>query len=377
MKLGVLRETKDRELRVALLPSGVRTLIQDGVSVCIESGAGAGSGFPDEAYEEAGAVVVDSTAELIGRSDLLTKVKEPTHAEIAAMRPGQAIFCFLHLAAAPKLTHEILEREIIAIGYETVATEDGTLPLLVPMSEVAGRLAVQIGAHWLQGDQGGRGVLLGGVPGVPRGRVTVIGAGVVGTAAVRVATGLGAEVEVLDLDHRRLAALYDIYRGDLSTLYSNDANIERAALGADLLIGAVLVPGARAPRLVSRDLVQRMKDGAVIVDVAVDQGGCVETIRSTTHSAPTFEVAGVIHYGVANMPAAVPRTSTFALCNATFPYLRQLCALGVDEALRQSTELSRGLCGYRGRITRSGVAEALGLACEPVPWPRRDAATRS
>jgi alanine dehydrogenase len=370
MRVGVLRETKDRELRVAMIPAGVRTLTRAGHSVFIEVGAGLGSGFPNEAYKEAGALIVDRAQDVIEAADIVTKVKEPTDAEIAAMRPGQTLFAFLHLAPELELTEKILEREIVAIGYETVQTDDGTLPLLVPMSEVAGRLSVQIGAHYLQGDQGGRGVLLGGVPGVPRGRTVVIGGGIVGTAAVRVAVGLGAEVEVLDIDYRRLSALYDIYHGELSTLYSSEANIERSVLDADLVIGAVLVPGARAPRLVTRELVQRMKTGSVIIDVAVDQGGCVETIRPTSHSDPIYAVDGVIHYGVTNMPGAVPRTSTLALTSATFPYLQMLCAHGVDEALRADHVLARGVNCYRGEVTHKGVAAGVGLPHAEAPWNR-------
>ncbi len=368
MRVGLLRETKDRELRVALLPSGVRALVAGGHPVRVETSAGVGSGFPDEAYEAVGAEIVPSAGEAIEGADLVTKVKEPTLQEVRAMRPGQALFCFLHLAPEAKLAEQILEREVIAIGYETVATADGILPLLVPMSEVAGRLAVQIGAYFLQADQGGRGVLLGGVPGVPRGRVVIIGAGVVGTAAVRIAVGLGADVEVLDVDHRRLAALYDIYQGSLSTLYSNSANIERAVLEADLLVGAVLISGARAPTLVSRDLVMRMKNGAVIMDVAVDQGGCVETIRPTSHSQPVYELGGVLHYGVPNMPGAVPRTSTLALCNAATPYLMQLCELGVESALTQNAELARGVNCYRGVVSHAAVASSLSLPHTPEPW---------
>jgi len=348
VRVGVLRETKDRELRVALLPAGARTLAAAGHEVVLETGAGDASGFPDEQYEAAGASIGKSSEEVIAESDVVTKVKEPTPAEIAAMRPGQALFDFLHLAPEPALTRAILEREIVAIGFETVQLDDGSLPLLVPMSEVAGRLAVQIGAHYLQGDQGGRGVLLGGVPGVPRGRVTVIGAGIVGTAAVRMAVGLGAEVSVLDIDQRRLSHLYDIYHGGISTLYSNVVNLEQAVLEADL--------------------VAQMKHGAVIVDVAVDQGGCVETIRPTSHSKPIYVVDGVIHYGVPNMPGAVPRTSTLALNNATFPYLMEMCRRGIDGALRASPALARGVNCYRGHVTQKGVAEALGVPVAAAPW---------
>jgi alanine dehydrogenase len=371
MRVGVLRETKDRELRVALLPVGARTLVAAGHEVVIEKAAGEASGFPDAHYQAVGAKILDSAEAVIASAEIVTKVKEPTQREIAAMRPGQALFAFLHLAPEPELTKHILERELVAIGYETVQLEDGSLPLLVPMSEVAGRLAVQIGARYLQGDQGGRGVLLGGVPGVPRGCVAVIGAGIVGTAAVRMATGLGAEVAVLDVDQRRLSHLYDIYHGGIDTLYSNVVNLEQAVLEADLVIGAVLLAGARAPVLVDRALVARMKPGSVIVDVAVDQGGCVETIRPTSHSNPTYVEHGVIHYGVPNMPGAVPRTSTLALNNATFPYLMELCRRGVDGALRANAALARGVNCYRGQVTLKGVADALGTPWVEAPWRAR------
>jgi alanine dehydrogenase len=365
VKVGLLRETKDREQRVALLPWGARVLKEAGHRVFVERDAGAASGFPDEEYQAAGAEILATAADVIEASDLVTKVKEPTESEIAAMRPGQTLFDFLHLAPEPKLAQRILERGIVAIGYETVQLDDGTLPLLVPMSEVAGRLAVQIGAHYLQADQGGRGVLLSGVPGVPRGRVVILGAGIVGTAAVRVATGLGAKVDVLDIDHRRLSHLYDIYHGGINTLYSNPHSIERSVLDADVLIGAVLVPGARAPRLVGRELVSRMKKGAVIVDVAVDQGGCVETIRVTTHSNPVYLVDGVIHYGVANMPGAVPRTSTYALTNATIRYVTKLADNGLEGAIAADPVFISGLNTFRGTVPHSAVAEALGVKHQP------------
>ena len=368
MRVGVLRETKDHELRVALLPSGARTLVGAGHEVTIETGAGHGSGFPDEAYQKAGARIAGGAAEVIDGCDILTKVKEPAPDEVSRMREGQTLFDFLHLAPAPELTQRILDRGICAIGFETVALEDGSLPLLVPMSEVAGRLAVQIGAHLLQAEQGGRGVLLGGVPGVPRGHVTVIGAGIVGTAAVRMASGLGAEVSVLDIDQRRLSHLYDIYHGGINTLYSNLVNLERSVTQADIVIGAVLKPGARAPRLVSRELVSRMRKGSVIIDVAVDQGGCVETIRQTSHSDPTYVEEGVIHYGVPNMPGAVPQTSTLALNNATFSYLKVLCDEGVENALRAHAELARGVNCYRGEITHAGLAGAQDRRCVEAPW---------
>lgn len=355
-------------MRVALLPGGVKSLIASGHEVALQMGAGVGSGFSDEQYESRGAKIVGSAREVIESSDIVTKVKEPTLTEVELMRPGQVLFDFLHLAPEAELTRQILDREIIAIGFETIQLDDGTLPLLVPMSEVAGRLSVQIGAHYLQADQGGRGVLLGGVPGVPRGRVTVIGGGIVGTAAVRMAAGLGAEVSVLDIDQRRLSHLYDIYHGRISTLYSNHVNLEHAVLEADIVIGAVLQPGARAPVLVTRDMVRQIRDGSVLVDVAVDQGGCVETIRPTSHSDPTYTLEGVIHYGVPNMPGAVPFTSTLALNNATFPYLRELANRGADDALRAIPSLARGVNCYRGQVVHPGVAAAQGLPCVDVPW---------
>lgn len=368
MRVGVLRETKDREFRVALVPWGARALVGRGHEVFVEAGAGEGSGFSDEQYLEAGAQLLKTPGEVIESAEIVTKVKEPTPSEVAAMRPGQVVFDFLHLAPDPELTRRLLDAGVVAIGFETVQTDDGTLPLLVPMSEVAGRLSVQIAAHYLQGDQGGRGVLLGGVPGVSRGRVSIIGAGIVGTAAVRVASGLGATVEVLDIDHRRLAHLYDIYRGGVGTLYSDPHSIERSVLQADVLIGAVLVPGARAPVLIDRDLVRRMKPGSVIVDVAVDQGGCVETIHTTVHSDPVYTLDGVIHYGVANMPGAVPLTSTLALANRTLPYLAELCDRGPDGALRANSSLARGVNCYKGSVVHPGVASAQDLRVSEAPW---------
>ena len=358
MRVGVVRERKDREYRVGLTPDGARGLTDAGHEVLVESGAGERSGFPDELYQEAGARILKSAQEVVEESELFTKVKEPTLEEARAMRPGQAVYCFLHLAAEPELTRILVDRGVIAVGFETVETDDGMLPILVPMSEVAGRLSVQIGAHYLQRDQGGRGVLLGGIPGVPRGRVVVLGAGVVGTAAVRTAVGLGAEVDVLDVDHRRLSYLYDLFGGEIATLHSNPSTIGRSVVEADLLIGAVLRVGERAPILVGRSLVSRMRSGSVIVDVAVDQGGCVETIHTTTHSRPVYEVSGVIHYGVANMPGAVPRTSTFALSNASYPYLLELCSRGVRDALRADSSLARGVNCFEGAVTHLGVAEA-------------------
>jgi alanine dehydrogenase len=373
MRVGVLKETKDREMRVALMPGGARSLVASGHEVLVETGAGIGSGFPDDAYEASGAKIVAGPSELIRSADLLTKVKEPTPSEIAEMRPGQVLFDFLHLAPERDLTQRLLDSGVCAIGFETVALEDGSLPLLVPMSEVAGRLAVQIGAHYLQADQQGRGILLGGVPGVPRGRVTVIGAGIVGTAAVRMAAGLGADVSVLDIDQRRLSHLYDIYHGSINTLYSNSVNLEHAVLSADMVVGAVLKPGERAPILVSREMVRAMRDGSVIVDVAVDQGGCVETIRPTSHSRPTYVDEGVIHYGVPNMPGVVPHTSTLALTNAIFPYLKVLADDGIESALNSHPPLARGVNCYAGAVTHRGVAEAQQREWKSAPWAAIDA----
>ena len=368
MRVGAVRERKDREYRVALTPDGARALLEGGHEVVLEAEAGERSGFPDEQYKALGVQILKSAEEVVATCDLFTKVKEPTPEELGAMRRGQVVFCFLHLAPQRELTEGLLERGVIAIGFETVQTDDGTLPILVPMSEVAGRLSVQIGAHYLQRDQGGRGVLLGGIPGVLRGRVVVIGAGVVGTAAVRVAVGLGADVDVLDVDHRRLSYLYDLFSGRIGTLHSNRSTIERVVPAADLLVGGVLRAGARAPVLVSRALVARMRPGSVIVDVAVDQGGCVETIRPTSHSHPVYEVSGVLHYGVANMPGAVPRTSTFALTNASFPYLQELCNRGGREAVRADPALARGVNCYEGAVTHAAVAEAHGLPFKKTPW---------
>ena len=310
--------------------------------------------YPDEEYTEAGAEIAAGPEEIFARADLITKVKEPQPSELALLRHGQILFTYLHLAAAPELTKSLCERDVIGIAYETIQSPDGSFPVLAPMSEVAGRLAVQIGVTLLQKDRGGKGLLLGGVPGVMRGRVTVLGAGTVGINAVRVAHALGAEVDVLDVDLKRLTYLYDIFRGELNTLFSNASNIERSVVESDLLIGAVYLRGQRAPTLVTKAMVGAMQPGSVIADVAVDQGGCVETIHPTTHSDPTYLVDGVIHYGVANMPGAVPRTSTFALTNTTLPFLNHIAARGVlsgEEADAARIEVER-------RMLRAGDAGA-------------------
>ena len=365
MKIGVPRESKDQEFRVGIVPAGAGALRDAGHEVLVERGAGAGSGFPDEQYARAGARLV-TDEEAWAEPELVVKVKEPDPREVGWLRPGQVLFTYLHLAAAPELARALAETGVIAIGYETIREPDGSFPVLAPMSEVAGRLAVQIGVRLLQKDLGGKGLLLGGVPGVMRGRVTVVGAGTVGINAVRVAHALGAEVYVLDVSLPRLAYLYDIFSGDLNTLYSNAPNLERAVRGSDLLIGAVYVHGRRAPRLVTGKTVASMEPGSVIVDVAVDQGGCIETIRPTTHSDPTYVVHDVIHYGVANMPGAVPRTSTFALTNVTFSYVLAIASQGVEAAVAQSPSLALGVNLWRGEVVCEGVAEALGIPPKPL-----------
>lgn len=360
MKIGVPRESMDQEFRVGMVPDGVRLLAEDGHEVLIERGAGAGSGFPDSAYAKAGARLVDREASW-SEPELIVKVKDPNPDEVSLLRPGQALFTYLHLAAAPETTERLREAEVIGIAYETIRAADGSFPVLAPMSEVAGRLATQIGVTLLQKNSGGKGLLIGGVPGVMRGRITVIGAGVVGINAVRVAHALGAEVDVLDIDLRRLSYLYDIFGGELNTLFSNRANVERSVRESDLVIGAVYVHGRRAPTIVSAELIGAMEPGSVVVDVAVDQGGCIETIHPTSHTNPTYLVDGVIHYGVANMPGAVPRTSTFALTNTTLPYVEKMAQLGIEEALRADSALASGVNLWRGEVVCEGVAESLGL----------------
>jgi alanine dehydrogenase len=359
VRIGVPRETKDREHRVGMVPDGVAELVAAGHEVVVERGAGEGSGFEDAAYVRAGARS-GSTAETWA-AELIVKVKEPNPTEVGRLREGQGLFCYLHLASAPELTAGLRDRGVAAIAYETIRKSDGAFPVLAPMSEVAGRLAVQIGANLLQRDRGGKGLLLGGVPGVGRGRVTVLGAGTVGINAVRVAHALGAEVDVFDVDLKRLAYLYDIFGGELNTLFSNPGNVERSVAESDLVVGAVYVAGRRAPILVTEKMVQRMEPGSVVVDVAVDQGGCIETTRVTSHSQPTFELHGVIHYGVPNMPGAVPRTSTFALTNTTLPYVHAFAERGLEGAVRGDPELALGVNVWKGAVVCPGVAESLGL----------------
>jgi alanine dehydrogenase len=358
MIVGVPREIKPGEERVALTPAGVRALVEAGHTVVIERGAGAGSGVRDHEYEAVGAELagVDDVWE---RAALVLKVKEPQVAEFARLRSGRVLFTYLHLAPTPELTKVLRKADVIAIAYETVQRADGSLPLLTPMSEVAGRLAVQEGAFHLGRARGGRGILLSGVPGVPPGNVVILGAGTVGLNAARSAIGLGADVSLLDVNLDRLRHADDLFRGRVITLVSNSFNVEQVLRRADLLIGAVLVAGARAPVVVSREMVERMKAGAVIVDVAVDQGGSVATIRPTTLLDPVYVVSGVVHYGVANMPALVPRTSTFALTNATLPYVLAIAEQGAARAVRADPALARGVNVWRGHVVHPGVAEGL------------------
>jgi alanine dehydrogenase len=361
MIVGVPKEIKDSESRVGLVPAGVHALAADGHEVLVETGAGVGSGIEDREYVAAGGRIVPSAREVYGRADLVVKVKEPIGPEYDLLRAGQILFTYLHLAPAPALTAVLLEREITGIAYETIRLPNGSLPLLTPMSEVAGRMSIQVGAFYLQKQKGGRGELLGGVPGVPPANVVVIGGGVVGMNAAKMAVGLGARVTIIDLDAERLRYLDDIFFGQIETLMSNPLNIQESVAKADLLIGAVLVVGAEAPKLISRAMVGSMKPGTVLVDVAVDQGGCVETTRPTTHSHPTYIVDGVVHYCVANMPGAVPRTSTFALTNVTLTYARRLAKLGLEKAVQGDPALKGGVNVHHGHVTCGPVAEALDL----------------
>src|SRR5712692_942941 len=364
--VGVPREIKPGEQRVAVTPAGVHSLVEGGHRVLVEQDAGAGSGFRDDDYAKVGASL-GPVEEVWSAAEMILKVKEPIAKEYPRLRRGQLLFTYLHLAAVPALTAALRQADVIAIAYETVQRVDGSLPLLTPMSEVAGRLAVLEGTHHLGKAYGGRGILLSGVPGVPPGNVVILGAGTVGLNAARAAVGLGADVSLLDVNLDRLRHVDELFRGRVVTLASNAFNIAQAVQRADLLVGAVLVAGARAPRLVTRATVERMKDGAVIVDVAVDQGGCVETIHPTTLLEPIYRVAGVVHYGVANMPALVPRTSTFALTNATLPYVVELAAKGVAGAARENPALAHGINVWRGRIVHPAVAESVGEPATPLP----------
>ncbi|UFJ42873.1 alanine dehydrogenase [Brevibacillus humidisoli] len=367
MIIGVPKEIKNNENRVGLTPAGVVAYSQAGHDVLVETEAGLASGFSDEEYQRAGAQIVSDAAEVWGRAEMICKVKEPLPEEYERFRDNQILFTYLHLAAAPELTHALIEKKVVAIAYETVQSKDGSLPLLTPMSEVAGRMSVQVGAQFLEKPHGGKGILLGGVPGVLPGRVVIIGGGVVGTNAAKMAMGLGAEVTLLDIDADRLRELDDLFHGRIRTLMSNPHHIAEMVKEADLLIGAVLVTGARAPRLVTEEMVKQMLPGSVIVDVAIDQGGSIETIdRITTHSDPVYIKHGVVHYAVANMPGAVPRTSTFALSNVTVPYGLQLATKGYERAIRENKELARGVNVIDGRVVYEAVATSLNLPYTPL-----------
>jgi len=358
MIIGVPKEVKDHESRVGITPAGARALVDAGHKVLVEHDAGALSSFTDAEYIAVGAEIVGNAADVWGRANMVVKVKEPVEKEYSHFRPGLVLFTYLHLAPLRALTDALLDKKVTGIAYETVRDKAGTLPLLTPMSEVAGRLSVQVGAAYLEKEHGGRGVLLGGVPGVPPGNVCIIGGGIVGINAAKIALGMGAKVTLVDLNLNRLRELDDIFSGRLHTLYSNAYNVERAVCEADLVIGGVLIPGAAAPKIVTAAMVAKMKKGAVIVDVAIDQGGCIETARPTTHSDPSYEVDGVVHYCVTNMPAAVPNTSTLALTNATFPYVMKLAKLGASMAIRKDEGIAEGVNTFNGVLTYKAVAQA-------------------
>ncbi len=366
MKVGIPRERKTHEYRVAITPSGVHELVRHGHEVYVEKSAGVGSSIPDDDYAHAGATVLDDPDEVWGTGDLILKVKEPIEEEYARMREGQTLFTYLHLAASKQCTDALLDRKVTGIAYETVELPDHSLPLLAPMSEVAGRLAPQVGAHTLLRAEGGRGILMGGVSGVYAAKVVVIGAGVSGMNAAAIALGMHAEVLLLDKNIDKLRQADRIYQGHLQTVASNTYEIERAVIDADLVIGAVLVPGAKAPTLVTNELVSRMKPGSVLVDISIDQGGCFEDSRPTTHADPTYAVHNSVFYCVANMPGAVPHTSTYALTNVTLPYVVQLADLGWRDAIRADPALALGLNTYDGAVTYGPVAEAHGMAARTL-----------
>ncbi len=357
-KVGVPKEILDNEYRVALTLAGTAALVADGNTVYIEKSAGVGSGITDDEYKAVGAHILPDAASVFGESDLILKVKEPQAKEVPLLRKKQLLFTYLHLAAHPKLAVDLAKTGATCIAYETVQTANGALPLLTPMSEIAGRLATQIGANYLERPMGGRGVLLGGVPGVEPGEVIIIGGGIVGTNAAKIALGLGARVTIFDLSLDRLRYLDDVFNGQLRTVFSVGHYLDNLLPSADLVIGAVLIPGKQAPRIVTKEMVKKMKKGSVIVDVSVDQGGCIETIKSTTHSAPIYEYEGVVHYGVANIPGAVPWTSTRALTNATMTYVLKLAKFGY-QAVLDDAALNRGVNIHEGEIVHTGVAEAV------------------
>jgi len=362
--IGVPKEIKNNEYRVAMIPAGVKSLTEHGHKVLIQTSAGEESGISDKDYLETGADIRESAGDIFDEAEMIVKVKEPLPQEYDLLHEDQVLFTYLHLAPALELTKALLTQKVIAIAYETVQLQDGSLPLLVPMSEIAGKLSVQIGAHYLQKEKGGSGVLLGGVPGTEAGRVAIVGAGAVGVNAAKVAVGMGANVTILDIDLNKLRYLKDIFP-NLTALVSNSSNIEKAVAGADLVVGCVLIPGARAPKLVTKEMISKMRRGSVVVDVAVDQGGCFETTVPTRFDNPTFVVDGVIHYCVPNMPSAVARTSTFALTSVTFSYVLKLANLGYQKALRSDISLCKGINVCKGNVTNKSVADSLGLEYAP------------
>lgn len=366
MIIGVPKEIKDNENRVALTPGSVETIVKSGHQVLIEKDAGLGSQIENKEYENAGAQILNSPEEIYQKAEMIVKVKEPLPAEYDLLREKQILFTFLHLAAETKVAEVLLEKKVTAIAYETVQLPDGSLPILAPMSEVAGKVAVQIGAQYLQKNHGGKGMLLGGVPGVLPADVVIVGGGTVGTNAAKVAVGMGARVTIIDINAARLRYLDDVFQGKINTLASNSYNIASAVKDADFLIGAVLVPGARAPKIVTREMVRNMKPMSLVLDVAIDQGGCIETIdRFTTHSNPTYISEGVIHYAVPNLPGVVPRTSTFALNNATLPYVLKLANKGFEKAIQDDPSLAKGVNCLNGKVTQKQVAESLNLPYYP------------
>ena len=368
MIIGVPKEIKNGEKRVAVTPQGVDALVAHHHRVLVEKGAGIGSGFSDREYEKAGAKVVEKKEDIWNDAHMVVKVKEPLEPEFPLMRPGQIIFTYLHLAADRELTHRLMESRIVGIGYETIQERDGSLPLLRPMSEIAGRASVLAGGMCLEAAHGGRGVLLCGASGVPPAKVVILGAGVAGSNACKVAVGIGARVSILDIQPERLSYLHDITQGHITTFISNRMTISEEITDADLVIGAVLIPGAQAPRLVTRQMLRRMRPGSAIVDISVDQGGCFETTHPTTHEHPTYIEEGIVHYCVANIPGAYPRTSTYALTNATFPYVLQMADKGYEKAMEENETLRKGLNLIDGKVVCTGVAKSFGLACVPNPF---------
>jgi alanine dehydrogenase len=365
MIVGIPKEIKNNEYRVSMVPAGVRAMLEHGHRVIVQKSAGAGSGASDAEYRSAGAVIKPTAEAVFKEAEMIVKVKEPQQSEIKMLLEGQILFTYLHLAPAPELTRALLKQKIIGVAYETVQLDNGFLPLLTPMSEVAGKLSIQVGAHWLEKENGGSGILLGGIPGTAPANVTIVGGGIVGVNAAKIALGMGAHVTILDTNLDRLRYLDDILPGRITLLASNTENLEKSVIGADLVIGALLIPGAKAQKVVTKAMIGKMKKGSVIVDVAIDQGGCVEGSVATTHDRPTFLLEGVIMYCVANMPGSVARTSAFALTNSTLPYALKIANLGYREALSQDIALRKGLNIYKGKLTNQAVAEALEIEYTP------------